>query len=313
MKSIKPSKLHSGDTIGVISPSSAPNDLSRVDKGVAYLERLGYRVEVGKNVGKKWGYLAGSDEERLDDLHAMFKNKDVKAIICLRGGYGSPRIIDKIDYKLIKKNPKIFVGYSDITAIQLAIYKKTGLVTFAGPMLAVDLWNDINRYSEEFFWRLLTSTKKLGRLEFPNEAKLGKITKGKMEGKILGGNLTLITAIMGSALLPSFSDSVLLLEDVDENPYRLDRMLNQLRLAGVFEQAKGVLLGAFTDCENKDPEDPSLTVAEVFNSYFSQLKIPVVSNFQHGHIKEKITVPYGIEIKVNSDKNHIEYLESAVE
>lgn len=311
MKTVKPAKLNSGDLIGLISPASPVSDSSRIEKAVAYLERMGYRAVVGGNVGNKHGYLAGTDEVRLDDLHSMFRNKEVKAIICLRGGYGTPRIIDKIDFKLIAKNPKIFVGYSDITAIQMAIYKKTGLVTFAGPMAAVDLWNDVSRYSEELFWRILTSNKKLGKLDFPENTKLSSISKGKMRGVVLGGNLALITAMMGSAYLPKFDDSILMLEDIGEAPYRLDRMFNQIRLAGIFDNAEGILLGQFTDCEPKD-DDPTLTIDEVIQSYFAGLKTPVVANFPHGHVKEKATVPYGIEIKVNADKNNIEYLESAV-
>ena len=312
MKIVKPAKLLSGDLIGLISPASPVADSQRIEKAVAYLEKMGYRAEVGKNVGNKVGYLAGTDEERLDDLHSMFKNKEVKAIICLRGGYGTPRIVDKIDFKLIAKNPKIFVGYSDITAIQMAIFKKTGLVTFAGPMAAVDLWNDVSRYSEELFWRIITSNKKLGKLAFPDGAEIKAVTKGKMKGRILGGNLALIVAMMGSAYLPKFDESVLMLEDVGEVPYRLDRMFNQLRVAEVFKKVNGILLGQFTDCEAKD-DDPTLTVADVMKDYFGGLKTPVVENFPHGHVKEKATVPYGIEVKVNADKNLIEYLEAAVD
>jgi len=312
MKTIKPARLRSGDLIGIISPASAVADATRIEKGVSYLEKLGYNVIVGKNVDKKYGYLAGSDEERVEDLHSMFKNKEVKAIICLRGGYGTPRIVDKIDYKLIARHPKIFVGYSDITAIQMAVYKKTGLVTFAGPMLAVDLWNDISQYSEEIFWRVLTSHKKPGVINLPENSKMEIITKGKMKGKILGGNLALLTCMLGSKLLPSFDESVLVLEDVGEVPYRLDRMFNQLRLADVFKKASGVLLGNFTECEVTDDE-PTLSLDEVIQTYFGSLKIPVVSNFQHGHIKEKITIPFGVDVKVNADKNVFEITEAAVE
>lgn len=312
MKIVKPAKLLSGDLIGVISPASAVKDPIKVEKGVAYLEKLGYRVAVGKNVGKQTGYLAGSDDERLEDLHSMFKNKEVKAVMCLRGGYGTPRIADRIDYKLIAKNPKIFVGYSDITALQLSIFKKTGLVTFAGPMVAVDFWNDVNRFSEEFFWRIVTSNKKVGKVSLPQGSILKTVTKGKMKGRVIGGNLALITAMMGSPLVPKFDDTILMLEDVDEVPYRLDRMFNQLKIADVFNKAAGVLLGHFSDCEAKD-DDPTFTVEEVVNNYFGKLKIPVVSNFQHGHIKEKLTVAFGTEIKINADKNCVEYLEPAVE
>ncbi len=140
MKIMKPKKLAKGDVIGIISPASSTDDPARIEQGVTYFEKIGYRVEVGKNVGKVHGYLAGTNEERLEDLHAMFKNKNIKAIVCVRGGYGSPRILDKIDYRIIRNNPKIFVGYSDITALQMAFLEKAGLVTFAGAMLAVDFY-----------------------------------------------------------------------------------------------------------------------------------------------------------------------------
>ena len=189
MKTIKPKKLVNGDVIGIISPASSPSNLEKIEKGVNYLEKLGYRVEIGENVGKEHGYLAGTDEERLSDFHAMFKNKNVKAIFSVRGGYGSGRLLDKIDYNLIKKNPKIFVGYSDITAMQMAILKKTGLVTFAGPMLATDFSDKINEYAEENFWNVLTHSKKIGKLTNPRDEKFYILNPGIGEGQILGGNL----------------------------------------------------------------------------------------------------------------------------
>ncbi|MDH7604757.1 MAG: LD-carboxypeptidase, partial [Melioribacter sp.] len=167
---IKPERLKTGDVIGIISPAS-PDDLSKINKGVAYLESLGYRVEVGKNVGQQEGYLAGSDSQRLSDLHDMFKNKNIKAIFTLRGGYGSTRLLDKIDYKLIRNNPKIFVGHSDINALQIAFLTKCGLVTFSGPMVAVDFQDEISPFIEDLFWRILTSNKKIGKLQNPRNEK----------------------------------------------------------------------------------------------------------------------------------------------
>ena len=146
MSIVKPKRLKPGDVVGVISPASSPDDPIKIENGVKYLEKNGYRVVVGKNVGKYLGYLAGSDQERVDDLHSMFKNKDVKAIFCLRGGYGSGRLLDIIDYKIIRNNPKIFIGYSDINALQMAFFTKCGLITFAGPMVAVDFNEEINPY-----------------------------------------------------------------------------------------------------------------------------------------------------------------------
>lgn len=312
MHYIKPKRLLKGDLIGIISPASSPDDLTRINSGVKYLEKIGYRTIVGANVGKYHGYLAGSDEERLEDLHHMFKNKNVKAIICARGGYGSPRLLDKIDYKLIKKNPKIFVGYSDITALQAAFLQKSNLITFAGPMLAVDFYDEVNSFTEEFFWRIVTSNKKLGRIKNPNSEKLFHLKKGSASGQIIGGNLALFVSLMGTQFFPDIRNKILLLEDTGEAPYRLDRLLNQLRLADVFKKVRAVILGAFTDCKELDPSKKSLTLGEVIEDYFTRVEKPVVYNFQHGHIKENITVPFGIRVKLNATKGFIEYLEGAV-
>jgi muramoyltetrapeptide carboxypeptidase len=168
----KPKKLNQKDVIGIISPASSPDDFSRVERGVKYLERLGYRVKVGANVGKNHGYLAGTDQERVDDIHSMFKDKNVKAVFTLRGGYGAFRLLDKIDYRLIKNNPKIFVGYSEITSLQMAFFEKAGLISFAGPMVAVDFCDEVSPYTNELFWAMITSNKKLGKLKYPENQKL---------------------------------------------------------------------------------------------------------------------------------------------
>lgn len=312
MKIIKPKKLKKGDLIGILSPASNPDNLSRIEQGVKYLERLGYKTIIGENVGKNHGYLAGSDQERLHDLHSLFQNKEVKAIICVRGGYGTPRLLDKIDYKLIKSNPKIFVGYSDITALQMAFLKNAGLLTFAGPMLAVDLYDEVEPYTEEFFWRLLTSDKKLGKIELPEHESIFKLTSGQAKGRLIGGNLALIASIIGTPYIPSFKDSILFLEEVGEVPYRVDRMLSQIKHSGGFESLSGIILGAFTDCNEHDPMKKTLSLGEVIDDYFTHLKIPVIYNFPHGHIPLMATLPYGLEVKINATKETVEYLEAAV-
>lgn len=312
MRVIKPKKLEKGDVIGVISPASSPDDLSKIEKGAAYLERSGYRVELGKHTGKYNGYLAATDTERADDLNNMFKNKNVKAIICTRGGYGTPRLLDKIDYTSIKANPKIFIGYSDITALQLAIFKKTGLVTFAGPMVASDMSAEVDPFTEESFWKIITSSKKNGKLNLPEGDKIAGITKGAAKGRIIGGNLAMIMSIAGTDYLPDMKEKILFLEDVCEAPYRVDRMLNQLRLMKVFKSLKGIVLGAFTECKEADPEKRTLSLGEVMQDYLSGLKIPVVYNFPHGHIKQKVTIPFGIMVSINSSRSTIEYMENAV-
>jgi len=312
MKVQKPKSLRKGDTIGIISPASSPDDLSRINKGVNYLERLGYQVEVGKNVGKYLGYLAGTDEERVNDLHDMFNNKNISAIICVRGGYGSPRLLDKIDYRIIRNNPKIFVGYSDITALQLAFFRKANLVTFGGPMLAVDFHSEINQYTEENFWRIVTSTKKLDKVVLPNGEELSIIKKGKTTGEITGGNLSLILSLVGSSYLPKLKNKILFLEDIDEAPYKIDRMLNQLSVTGILNKISGLLLGEFTNCIEKDGDKKTLSLEDVFEKYLRNLHCPVIKNFPHGHREANFTIPFGVKTKLNADKNYIEFLESAV-
>lgn len=312
MKLLKPKKLAKGDLIGLISPASSPDDLEKIGKAVKYFESIGYRVIVGKNVGKYRGYLAGTDDERLTDLHEMFKNKDVKAIICLRGGYGTGRILDKINYNLIKKNPKIFVGYSDITALHAAIYTKTGLVTFAGPMAAVDFYENPSSFTEKHFWDLLTNNKKIGKIENPNSENFYTLNKGRGEGRLFPANLTVLVSIIGSDYFPNIKDTVWVFEDIDEPPYRIDRMFNQLRLNKVFKQSKGIILGRFVNCYESDKTKKTLTLNEVITDYFSELKIPILYNIKHGHISDNITFPVGVKTKVNASRGFIEITENAV-
>jgi muramoyltetrapeptide carboxypeptidase len=312
MRIVKPKKLKKGEVIGLITPGSSPDDLMKIELSIKYFEKIGYKVELGKNVGKYHGYLAGSDDERVSDLEYMFSKKDVKAIICIRGGYGSPRLLDKINYRIIRDNPKIFVGYSDITALQLAFFAKTGLVTFAGPMAAVDFSNDVSSYTEELFWAIITSNKKLGKIKLPDDEKLASFNKNHAKGRIIGGNLALIISIMGTEYLPQFKDKILLLEDIGELPYRVDRMLNQLKLAKIYSKLNGIILGSFVDCYEHDPMKKTLTLGEVVDDYIGKLKLPVIYNFPHGHIKDNVTVPWGISVKINASKASVEFDENAV-
>jgi muramoyltetrapeptide carboxypeptidase len=312
MRIIKPKQLVTGDVIGLIAPASNIDTSTVLEKGVRYFEKLGYRIELGKNVDKYYGYLAGSDQERADDLHTMFRNKNIKAIICIRGGYGAFRLLDKIDYKLIRNNPKIFVGYSEITALQMAILKRAGLVTFAGPMVYPDFSDEVNPFTEEFFWRTLTSTKKIGKVSLPESDKLPAIVKGKSSGRIIGGNLAVLSAMIGTNFLPDFSKRILFVEDIGEAPYKIDRILNKMRLANIFRKINGIILGRFVDCFEHDPAKKTLTLGEVIDDYFKDFKIPILYTFPHGHIKEKVTIPFGIEIKMNASKGFVEFAESGV-
>ncbi len=308
----KPKKLGKNDIIGLISPASSPDELSRIENGVKYLESLGYRVKVGANVGKNHGYLAGTDKERVDDLHSMFKDKSVKAIFTLRGGYGAFRLLDKIDYRLVKNNPKIFVGYSEITALQMAFLEKAGLITFAGPMVTVDFHDEVSSFTNEHFWATITSNKKLGKLKYPENQKLPYLQKGSASGRLIGGNLAVFAALLGTEYFPNLTGKILMIEDIGELPYRVDRMLNQLRLSGTLKKVRGIILGRFVDCHEHDPNKKTLTLGEVISDYLGTLKIPSIYTFPHGHIKDFITIPFGLKINLNATKGTVEFAEGAV-
>lgn len=310
-KRIKPPALKKGDVIGIVSPASSPDDFSRIDKGVAYLESLGYRVKLGKHIYRRNGYLSANDDERAEDLNEMFSDPQVRAIICVRGGYGTPRILDKINYSAIRKNPKIFVGYSDITALQLAIFKKTGLITFSGPMLAVDIYSDFDPYAEEFFWRILTSKSDKIQIKNPDDKDISVLSHGKSTGILLGGNLSLLASVIGTKFQPDFSNSVLVVEDIGEEPYRIDRYFSQLKNSGVLSKIKACVLGQFTDCAPKEPEK-SLTLEQIFQDYLGNLKIPVIANLSYGHIPKKITLPIGAKIRIDTKRKMIAIVESVV-
>jgi muramoyltetrapeptide carboxypeptidase len=310
MKIIKARKIKKGEVVGIVAPSSSVDDSDKLEKGVEYFEKLGFSVEVGPNIQKVKGYLAGTDRERVNDIHKMFLNKKVKMIICLRGGYGAGRLLDKINYDIIKRNPKIFCGYSDITVLQNAFFKKAGLVTFAGPMAGVDFYNNISPFTEENFWRTVSSNERV-LLNFPGKERLNSLRRGIAEGILIGGNLSLFTSLIGLEYLPGPGGKILMLEEVGEAPYRIDRMLNQIRLSGYFNKLSGVVLGRYTDCEEPDSSKKSLTLAEVMKEYFvKDFTGPVINNLSHGHLRDNLTIPIGIKVRVNGSENSLEFLEN---
>jgi muramoyltetrapeptide carboxypeptidase len=311
MRTLKPKLLRRGDVIGVVAPAGPISDPARIDAGVRYLERMGYRVLAGKHVHLVNGYLAGTDRDRVDDIHAMFRNKHVRAIFCLRGGYGSPRLLTRIDYQLVRKNPKIVVGYSDITALQLALWKKCGLVTFHGPMVVSDMAGVIDPLTEESFWALVTEPARHELLRAEGGRTHHTLRAGRARGIVLGGNLSLIAAMMGTPFEPSFRGSLLALEEIGEEPYRIDRMLNQLSQAGVFTSTRGILCGQFTDCEPKDTSRPSASVLEILEQHAASLRKPFLANLPFGHISAKITLPFGVKALVDAASGSIRLLENA--
>ncbi len=315
---IIPMRLKEGDTIGIVSPASAIFETEPYTIAQETFEAMGLKVKFGRHVKGRYGHLAGTDEERAADINEMFKDKSVKAIIALRGGSGSARILDKLDYEGIRNNPKIFIGYSDITAIHLAIFEKTGLVTFHGPV-AVSSWN---AFSRDSFKALLFAKAKFlyKNPSYINEDhlvnstnRIRTIKSGKAKGKLLGGNLSVLTGIMGSEYFPKdWSDKILYLEDIGEKIYAVDRMLSQLYLAGIFNQIKGFVFGKCNDCEPGGSGYGSLTLEEVIDHYIKPLGIPAFSGAMIGHISDNSTIPNGVEAEIDADKGTIQLLSAAV-
>lgn len=312
MDILKPPRLKKGDLISLVSPASTPSDTSKMNAGVRYFESLGYRVKVAKNTYNVNGYLAGTDEERAGDLNEAFKDKNVKAIICSRGGYGSPRILDRLDYAAIRRNPKIFVGYSDITALHLAIFKKTGLVTFSGPMVAMEFGDNFDSYSEAMFFDIVTRDKAPGRLKMHKDYRPAFIGRKSARGRIMGGNLSLITSLLGTRYVPSFDESLLLIEEVSEEPYSIDRMLTQLRLAGILESVSAFALGQFTNCAPDEPDKPHRTLDEILRGDLFSIGKTVVSNLPYGHVPVKMTLPIGVTASIDPAKKNFSIDEPAV-
>ncbi|MFV5338265.1 S66 peptidase family protein [Bacillus paralicheniformis] len=298
---IAPQRLMQGDTVGVIAPSSPPVP-EKLDRAVRFLKELGLEVKVGRSAIERHGYLAGNDEERLEDLHDMFEDRSVKAVICACGGYGTARIAENIDYRLIKSRPKIFWGYSDITFLHTAIRQNTGLITFHGPMLSSDIGNkDVHPLTRRSFRQLfqkmtLTYTEELSPLE--------TLGNGAAKGELVGGNLALLVTTLGTPYEIDTKGKLLFIEDVDEEPYRIDRMLNQLKMAGKLSDAVGILLCDFHNCSPKKRGE-SLTLKEVFQDYIAAAGKPALSGFNIGHCSPNIAVPVGAQAVLDADKKQL--------
>lgn len=311
MDTIKPPRLRRGDVIGLVAPASRTITEEKVYKGAEYLERLGYRVKIGKHVFDLHGYCAGRDEDRAADFNAMIADAQVKAIFTIRGGYGTPRILRLLDYRALKRHPKIIVGYSDITALQLAIFRKTGLVTFSGPMIGVEMWNEIDPFTEEHFWRTITSPHKIGRLKNPEGEPFVSLRGGNASGTLIAGNLSLLVSLLGTPFVPKLQKAILAIEDVDEEPHRIDRMLAQLTNGNILPRLGALLYGTFVSCEDEEDE-PHLTLQQVQHEYAEKVKGPVLANVHYGHLPRKLTLPIGVRAQVNGKKATIEVCEGCV-
>jgi len=311
-KLLKPPRLRPGDLIGLVAPAS-PMKHDRLEHGIRYLENLGFKINPGKFVYHEHGYLAGRDRERADDINKMFRDRRVKAIFCIRGGYGTPRLLPLLDYHAIRANPKIFVGYSDITAIQLAMLRHAGLITFSGPMVAAEMAKGIDPFTEENFWRILMHPEPFGDLVRPAGGHYQIITRGNAAGQLLGGCLSLLACLVGSPYFPNVQGRIFCVEEIGEAPYRLDRMLAQLREAGILKNIGGFVLGQMTDCVPTDNE-PSQTIEDLMRDFIKPLKIPAMAGLDYGHVNVKYTLPFGVqaELIARGTQSKLKIVESAV-
>ena len=305
---LKPKALKEGDTIGIISPASPQRDPERLQRGISYLEQKGFAVKLGDSALASYaGYLAGTDQERIHDLEFMFSDTSVDAIFCARGGYGTARMLPYINYDVIAAHPKIFVGFSDTTALQCAIFKKTGLITFSGAMPSVDMADSIDPFTESSLWDILMNTSE--KRSIPTQDSFS-IQSGYAEGRLICGNLCLIASLCGSEYLPEFNNTILLLEDIGEEQYKIDRLLCQLNLNGILSKTNGLLFGQFTPPNNPITSVPQRDYLDILTEYSINMNKPSLANIDYGHIAKKLTLPFGINISIDADTKEIILLES---
>ncbi|HEX8984600.1 MAG TPA: LD-carboxypeptidase [Bryobacteraceae bacterium] len=315
---VRPRALREGDTVGLITPATYVSDPDRLALAVRTVRYFGLRPKMGRNVAKRAGYLGGTDQERVDDLHDMFRDPEVQGVFAIRGGYGSERLLDRIDYALLRANPKVFLGYSDITAMHLAIQKHAGLVTFHGPVLI----SGFTEYTQKAFRRALFDPKPLGALTNPPESNqlrpvhtVRAVRPGRVRGRLTGGNLTLVTSTLGTPYEIDTRGRILLLEDVDEEPYGLDRMLTQLRLAGKLAAAVGIVFGECSHCGPREFQpgfESTFSAGEVVDQILGPLTIPVLSGLTIGHTDDQLTLPLGAMATLDAERGELVVEESGV-
>jgi len=312
---LRPARLAAGDVVGLVDPASATWEPIDVDIVEDTLTALGLVAKRGAHLLDRRGSLAGSDRDRAADVMAMFTDPSVKAVLPVRGGWGCARILPHLDFEAIRRNPKVLMGYSDLTALLLAIHARTGLVTFHGPNGASE-WNAT---SADFFTRVVlkaeavtfTNPREKGETLAQTEYRTKTITPGVVSGRLLGGNLSVLTALLGSPYLPDFRDAILFLEDVNEAPYRIDRMLTQLALAGVLKAARGVIWGTCHECE-PDAGFGSLTIPDLLDDHVKPLGVPSWRGALVGHIDRQFTLPIGADVEIDATAGSIRMLSAAV-
>jgi muramoyltetrapeptide carboxypeptidase len=314
---ICPKRLEPGDTIGIAAPASAPPDPRNLDRAVSTLEKLGFTVKLAPNVRRRRGFLAGSDRERAGDLMRLFTDRRVKAILCVRGGYGSARLLPLLEYRVIRANAKIFVGYSDITSLHCALLRGAGLVSFHGPMLNSDfVHRPVPEFTVRSFLRVVSGAGPAGSISNGYDGGTVKVLRpGIARGRLVGGNLSLLCTTIGTPWQPPFRGRILFLEDVGEQPYRFDRMLTHLLNCGLLQQVAGVAIGVNQSCT--DPKancagEYRQTLEDVFKERLLPLKVPVVMGLPFGHISLNATLPVGTRALLDGDRGEMLVTESAV-
>ncbi|WP_105200538.1 S66 peptidase family protein [Pseudoalteromonas sp. T1lg10] len=310
---IKPKALKKGGTIAIVSPSAATVELKELTLARQLVEALGYKVKLAEHVLARRGHLAGTDAQRAADINAQFADPEVDALFCLRGGSGAARILPLLDYPSIAANPKPLLGYSDITALHNALLSQTGLISFHGPNASSD-WNPFN---VQQFQRLFEQRQRMHYMNLPrgedelvNSRYLTQtINPGRSSGRLIGGNLTVLTALAGSPYLPSFDGAILFLEDTEEAPYRIDRMMSTLKLMGALDKLSGFVFG---DCNLCKPNSGygSLSLDEIFADYIKPLDIPAYRGAMIGHVKQQFILPVGARVTLDADAGSITLAES---
>ena len=292
MHTLIPKALRHGDTIGLISPSSPSPDHQKIGQAVTYLEKLGYRVKPAGHFNSRSETRQDLDRRKLHDFHEMFADRSVQAIFCLRGGSGATRLLQNLDYSLVSRNPKILAGYSDITALSIALHARTGLVTFSGPMLATELHNP-SSYTEENFWKILESTSSVHQIINHPDHPVCVFREGTASGSLLAGNLSVLSCLVGTPYLPSMEGALPLFEDINEEPYRIDRLLSHFHNAGLLNKCSGILFGQFSrDAMTFDKQHPLLDILRYYTDKTAP-HVPVVAGLSYGHIDDLLTLPVG--------------------
>ena len=301
----QPKVLKPGDTIAVVAPAGPMISRGFFDGGIAALERMGFRTNFDDRIFKSYRYLSGSDTDRADELKRAITDPSVQAIIALRGGYGCARLIPLLDENIIKENCKIFIGFSDLTTLHL-FFNKCGWITFHGPMAANEALAEISAEREKHTFSLLTDPGYRPAFRFP---QIESLHPGSAEGILTGGCLSLVAASLGTPYEIQTEGKILFLEDTGEPPYRIDRMITHLRLAGKLDSVSGILLGNFSDCGATAGD---YSIDDVLRDVLSGLDIPILANFPAGHIRDNWTLPLGVKARIDADERELHFLEPAI-